>query len=184
MTTKEHTAQRNTFSSPNNHPISLPSPLSWPLCCYALRYVFSSVKPCHRDISVITGSCLQLVVQMFSGWEMILFGYFAFVSQILTHAAIYSDGDNFSRRARPPARFPTGPLPPAHQISGKSSSAALGCERGVCRYRRAGLQGLTLQQEADLQPWTGTIYQHSVACHQTGQTETPWAKVTTQKSVL
>lgn len=81
-------------------------------------------------------------------------------------------------------RFPSGPLPPAHPISGKSSSAALGCEREVCCYRQAGLQGLTLQQEADLQPWTGTIYQHSVACHQAGKTEPPWAKVTTQKSVL
>lgn len=143
--------------------------------------VFSSVEPCCRDISVITGSCLQLVVQMFNGWETILFCHFSFVSQILTHAAIYSNEDDFSRRARPSA----SQLDRYHLlISGKSSPAALGCERGVCCYRRAGLQGLTLQQEADLQPWTGTIYQHSVACHQTGQTEPPWAKVTTQKSVL
>lgn len=59
--------------------------------------------------------------------------------------------------------FPSGPPPPARPISGKSSSAALGCEREVCCCRRAGLQGLILQQEADLQPWTGTIYQHSAA---------------------
>lgn len=77
-------------------------------------------------------------------------------------------------------RFPSGPRPPAHPISGKSSSAALGCEREVCCYRQAGLRGLTLQQEADLQPRTGTIYQHSVA--EQGHTEpSPWAKVTTPK---
>lgn len=83
-----------------------------------------------------------------------------------------------------PVRFPCVRLPPAHQISGKSSSAALGCEKEVCCQRQAGLQGLTLQQEADLQPWTGTIYQHSVVCHHLGQTEPPWAKATTQKKCL
>lgn len=76
--------------------------------------------------------------------------------------------------------FPSGPQPPAHPISGKSSSAALGCEREVCCYRQAGLRGLTLQQEADLQPRTGTIYQHSVT--EQGHTEPlPWAKVTAPK---
>lgn len=44
----------------------------------------------------------------------------------------------------------------------ESPSAAMGCEREVCCYRRAGSRGLTLQQEADLQPGTGTIYQRSV----------------------
>lgn len=34
---------------------------------------FSSFKPCCHDISLITGSCLQLAVQMCKGWEMILF---------------------------------------------------------------------------------------------------------------
>lgn len=66
-------------------------------------------------------------------------------------------------------RFPSGPdhllVPFLGRRGGKkreSPSAALGCEREVCCYRRAGSRGLTLQQEADLQPGTGTIYQRSV----------------------
>lgn len=56
--------------------------------------------------------------------------------------------------------------------------------REVCSYGQAGLQGVTLQQEADLQPRTANIYQASVARHQIGQAEQPWAKVTPHKNVL
>lgn len=118
---------------------------------------------------------------MLDGRELILFTNLSYRSQSLSHAAINRDGDNVSRRACMSALFPCGPLPPAHLISGKSSSAALGCEREVCCHRQAGLQGLTLLQEANLLPWTGTIYQHS-ACHHAGQTVLPWAKVTAQKA--
>lgn len=135
----------------------------------------------HRlcDMSTITGSGRQLALQMLDGREMILFSYFSLTSQILTHAVINRAGDNFFE-ASMSVSFPSGPLPPARPISGKSSSAALGCEREVCCRRRAGLQGLILQQEADLQPWTGTIYQHSAACRQADETELPWAKVATE----
>lgn len=92
-------------------------------------------------------------------------------------------GRQFFFTASMSVRFPSGPRPPAHPISGKSSSAALGYEKEVCCYRQAGLRGLTLQQEADLQPRTGTIYQHSVT--EQGHTEmSPWAKVTAPKKKI
>lgn len=127
---------------------------------------------------------------MLDARDMILFGFLSLARQVFSHAAINRDkggreargegeDDNFFT-ASMSVRFPSGPRPPAHPISGKSSSAALGCEREVCCYRQAGLRGLTLQQEADLQPRTGTIYQHSVT--EQGHTEpSPWAKITAPK---
>lgn len=186
MTTREviHGIKKHIQQPPSSCPISLHSPLKMTfLRSYApLKYVFfffpsSSVKPCCHDISIITGSCLQLAVQMCKGWEMIWDICFFVFCRPNSHPR--------SHIQRAQGQFsPTGPLPPsppAHPISGKSSSAALCYERRVCRYRRAGLQGLTLQQEADLQPRTGTIYQHSAACHQSGQTELPWAKIDSPK---
>ena len=82
---------------------------------------------------------------MLDGWETLLFCFYSFVSQILTHTPMFTAMGTifffFSRRACPSASQ-LGPLPPARPISGKSSSAAPGCERGVCRYRQSRVTGV------------------------------------------
>lgn len=52
------------------------------------------------------------------------------------------DGDNFFFEASTSVRFPTGPATTCLSISGKSSSAAPGCEREVCRYRQSRVTGV------------------------------------------
>ena len=55
----------------------------------------SSVKPCCCDISIRTGSRILLAVQMFDGlgdnFMSVFLFFFFFVSQILAHAATYSN---------------------------------------------------------------------------------------------
>lgn len=80
---------------------------------------------------------------MLDGWETFLFCFYSFVSQILTHAPMFTaTGTIFFSEASTSIRFPTGPATTCSSISGKSSSAAPGCERGVCRYRQSRVTGV------------------------------------------